>query len=69
VQEFCNGGDLRTAIDAGMFARQRQCSWQRVMTALRHIVDALDTVHSRRICHGTLSPSSILLSVRRPTCA
>lgn len=64
VQESCNGGSLREAIDEGCFARVSQCSWQRVNGVLQDIAAALEHAHARDLCHGSLTPSAIFLSVR-----
>ena len=67
MQEFCNGGSLRAVLQGGAFARpgagQR---WRSVATALRGLAEGMAYTHSKRICHGDLNPSNVLLKVPQP---
>eukprot|EP00892_Ulva_mutabilis_P012770 jgi/Ulvmu1/9866/UM057_0020.1 len=62
IQEFCNGGSLRAVLQRGGFARSgpRQ-RWRSVATALRGLAEGMAYTHSKRICHGDLNPSNVLV--------
>ena len=51
-------------LQGGGFARppagQR---WRGVMTALRGLAEGMAYTHSKRICHGDLNPSNVLVKV------
>jgi serine/threonine protein kinase len=65
VQEFCNGGTLRQAVNEGLFTSRRlPARWEPILNILRGVAAAMQFVHDRRICHGDLNPSNILLKVR-----
>lgn len=65
VQEYCNGGSLRAAINAGLFRHPKmKHRWEPVMGVLRGIAEGMAYVHSKRICHGDLNPANVLLKVR-----
>ena len=67
VQEHCNGGSLRSALQAGAFAQLGIWSrWRGVGAALRGLAEGMAYTHSKRICHGDLNPSNVLLKVRPP---
>jgi tRNA A-37 threonylcarbamoyl transferase component Bud32 len=40
--------------------------WESVLRVMKGIASGLRYVHSRRICHGDLNPSNVLLKVRTP---
>lgn len=68
AQEFCNGGSLRGALQRGYFTHKKLPSrWEVVASVLRGVAEGMAYVHSKRICHGDLNPSNILLKVR-PLC-
>ncbi|KAL6753218.1 kinase-like domain-containing protein [Haematococcus lacustris] len=67
IQEFCNGGTLRSAVDEGMLHDMSGGTPRPVMS---HILElALDIaagmahVHSRNIVHGDLTPANVLLRI------
>jgi tRNA A-37 threonylcarbamoyl transferase component Bud32 len=65
LQEFCNGGSLRQALVSGALqspALRRR--WPVVTGVLADIADGMHHIHGKRICHGDLNPSNILLKVR-----
>lgn len=63
LQEYCNGGPLRASL--GKFAQDGfRNYWQSVMHAVKGIASGMQYVHGKRICHGDLNPSNILLKVR-----
>ena len=65
VQEFCNGGSLRGSLVSGAFAsKDLRHHWRTVMHAVRGIAAGMRYVHGKRICHGDLNPSNVLLKVR-----
>jgi serine/threonine protein kinase len=65
VQEYCNGGSLRQAVNQGLFTSARlRRRWQPLMKILMGIAAGMAYVHSKRICHGDLNPSNVLLKVR-----
>jgi serine/threonine protein kinase len=67
LQEYCNGGSLREAIQKGLFTSKRLPNrFAVIMTLLCHIADGIQYMHSKRICHGDLNPSNVLLKVRTP---
>jgi serine/threonine protein kinase len=64
MQEFCNGGSVAEAVDAGCFtSRDMPQRWDPVLWLLRGITEGVDHMHSKRICHGDLNPSNVLLKV------
>ena len=64
VQEFCNGGSLRQLLSRGYMAPRRlQRRWLALIGILRGIVEGMEYVHSKRICHGDLNPNNVLLKV------
>ena len=65
VQEFCNGGSLRQALEKRHFTAARMpARWAPTMAILRGTAAGMAYMHSKRICHGDLNPSNILLKVR-----
>ena len=65
VQEFCNGGSVRNLLERGGFARVEAADkWKGRMHVLEGIATGMHYMHSRRICHGDLNPSNVLLKVR-----
>ena len=67
LQEFCNGGSLRTAIARGYFrTRHLPQRWRPIMSVLRDVCAGMGYMHEKRICHGDLTPANILLQVRLP---
>ena len=66
AQEYCNGGALREMLVAGHFAQDHMRShWRSVMLVMQGTAAGMQYVHGKRICHGDLNPSNILLKVRR----
>ena len=64
VQEFCNGGSVRSLLSKGAFAQQAMAhTWATIMHAAKGIAGGMQYVHGKRICHGDLNPSNILLKV------
>ena len=63
TQEFCNGGNLRRAVDRGYFAGAFPRRWASITGVLAGIAGGMQYVHSKRILHGDLNPSNILLKV------
>lgn len=64
MQEFCNGGSLRNLLEKGGFARLESADrWAGRMHVLDGIATGMNYMHSRRICHGDLNPSNVLLKV------
>ena len=65
MQEFCNGGSLRGVLQRGAFARPGAARrWRGVSTALCGLAGGMAYTHSKRVCHGDLNPSNVLLKVR-----
>ena len=65
LQEFCNGGTLRDAVALGAFTAARlPRRWGPQMAMLAHIAAGMLHMHAKRICHGDLNPSNILLKAR-----
>ena len=66
VQEFCNGGSLRAAVNKGLFKTPHMPQrWGPMIGVLRDVAAGMNYMHAKRICHGDLNPSNILLKVRR----
>ena len=64
VQEFCNGGSLRSAISTGVFRTHHLPQrWRPIMSVLRDICEGMAYMHEKRICHGDLTPANVLLQV------
>jgi serine/threonine protein kinase len=67
IQEFCNGGTLRQALQKGYFCafspKTGAWRWEAIMQMLHGIASGMDYMHRQRICHGDLNPSNILLKV------
>jgi serine/threonine protein kinase len=65
VQEYCNSGSLRQAIERRRFQvggmSQR---WAPIVSTLQGIARGMDHMHSMSIVHSNLNPSNILLTVR-----
>lgn len=70
MQEFCNGGSLRGVLHRGGFNHANMHHrWRSVRRALRGLAAGMAYTHAKRVCHGDLNPSNILLKVRRcPAC-
>lgn len=69
LQEFCNGGSLRTAISRGYFRTHHLPQrWRPIMSVLRDVCAGMGYMHEKSICHGDLTPANILLQVRPDTC-
>ena len=69
MQEYCNGGALREMLAAGHFAQDHMRShWRSVMLVMQGTAAGMQYVHGKRICHGDLNPSNILLKVRSVPC-
>ena len=66
VQEYCNGGTLRQALHSRYFTAQKTPQrWEAAAGILRGVAAGMDYMHGKRICHGDLNPSNVLLKVRR----
>jgi serine/threonine protein kinase len=66
VQEFCNGGSLRVALEKGYFSRSLSSAaqrWQLITSVLVDMAQGMAHVHSKRICHGDFHPANVLLKV------
>eukprot|EP00892_Ulva_mutabilis_P009184 jgi/Ulvmu1/6638/UM003_0276.1 len=62
IQEFCNGGSLRTAIARGYFRTNHLPQrWRPIMGVLRDVCTGMAYMHEKHICHGDLTPANILL--------
>jgi hypothetical protein len=66
VQELCNGGSLRKAVQKGVFSAQHPAHWQRATLTLLHISAAMAYVHANRVMHGCLNPSHVFFKVCTP---
>jgi serine/threonine protein kinase len=65
MQEFCNGGSLRCAVNEGEFRSEKTPNrWRLILSVLRDIAAGLDYMHGKHLCHGDLNPANILLKVR-----
>jgi serine/threonine protein kinase len=65
MQEYCNGGNLKDSIAAGYFSvGNMPHRWSPMIAVMGSIVDGMEYMHSRRIIHGDLNPSNVLLKVR-----
>jgi tRNA A-37 threonylcarbamoyl transferase component Bud32 len=64
MQEFCNGGSVRGLLSKGVFSQpDMRNAWGTIMHAAKGIASGMQYVHGKRICHGDLNPSNILLKV------
>lgn len=64
VQEFCNGGSLRAAIDRGFFRTHHLPQrWSPIIAVLKHICTGMAYMHGKKVLHGDLNPSNVLLQV------
>jgi serine/threonine protein kinase len=67
VQEFCNGGSLRDALQRRYFTDERlKQRWAPVTGILIGVAKGMEYIHGKRICHGDLNPSNVLLKARCP---
>jgi serine/threonine protein kinase len=67
LQEFCNGGTLRSAVSAGVFHSSKlPRRWAPIIGILKDIAAGMHYMHGMRICQGDLSPATVLLRVRLP---
>jgi hypothetical protein len=65
VQEYCDGGSLRNALMSGAFVQSGMRSrWRSIMRAAQGIAAGMNYIHCKRILHGDLNPSNVLLKVR-----
>ena len=65
MQEYCNGGSLRSLLNSGAFAQPAvRNHWRSAMLCVKAIAAGMQYVHQKRICHGDLNPANILLHVR-----
>ena len=73
MQEYCNGGSLRTAIVEGALGPPSggglKRRWLPLMHVAASIAEGMRYLHSQRILHGDLNPANILLKVRRHRCS
>jgi serine/threonine protein kinase len=64
IQQFCNGGTLRQALQKGyLSAHSVRRRWEVIVQLLRGVVSGMEYMHKQRICHGDLNPSNVLLKV------
>ena len=69
MQEFCNGGALRTMLQCGaLSARRLPQRFRRVLGLAVGIARGMAFITARGILHGDLNPSNILLQVRAHHC-
>lgn len=65
VQEFCEGGTLKDALEGGLLtAEVLPRRWDVLIGVLRDVAAGMDYMHASRVCHGRLNPSNILFKVR-----
>lgn len=70
MQEFCNGGALRTLLQRGaLSARRLPQRFRRVLGLAVGIARGMEFITARGILHGDLNPSNILLQVRAAHCS
>ena len=56
---------MRSLLSRGAFAQHAVGnSWATTMRAIKGIASGMQYVHGKRICHGDLNPSNVLLKVR-----
>lgn len=64
LQEYCNGGSVQSHLAEGAFAQESMSNtWGTIMTAIKCIASGMQYMHSKRVCHGDLNPSNILMKV------
>lgn len=67
MQEYCNGGSLRTTIVQGALGPATsgglERRWLPLMHVAKSIAEGMRYLHSQRILHGDLNPANILLKV------
>jgi serine/threonine protein kinase len=69
LQELCNGGSLKTALDAGVFAEGGLSRrWRPLLSVLRGVASGMMYMHAERLCHSNLKPSNILFKVWLSAC-
>eukprot|EP00892_Ulva_mutabilis_P002024 jgi/Ulvmu1/11822/UM080_0033.1 len=67
IQEYCNGGSLRAVVEEGLFGGPTmRARWRRISVALCGLAAGMHYLHSKRICHGDLNPSNVLMKVSPP---
>ena len=65
MQEFCNGGSLRDALGAGLFRTAHMPQrWRPLVGVLSDVAAGMEYMHAKRICHGDLNPSNLLIKAR-----
>ena len=69
IQEFCNGGSLRQALQRQYFTDARlKDRWTPVTSVLISITQGMSYIHAKRICHGDLNPSNVLFKFSPAEC-
>jgi serine/threonine protein kinase len=64
MQEFCNGGSLRCAVNEGDFLPENTGHrWNLLISVLQGVASGMAYMHAKRLCHGDLNPANILLKV------
>ena len=67
MQEFCNGGALRSMLQQGaLSAKHLPRHFSVVLGLVLGIACGMRHISDRGICHGDLNPSNVLLQVRPP---
>ncbi|KAI8469769.1 MAG: hypothetical protein J3K34DRAFT_512345 [Monoraphidium minutum] len=64
VQEYCNGGSLRQAVDGRAIywdSDQHQPRVREILATALDIATGMDHIHSKSIIHGDLTPNNVLL--------
>ena len=62
VLEYCNGGELKNALDKYKLKYNKAFSEEIVQYLMRQIVDAMNYLHSRNIMHRDIKLENILLN-------
>ncbi|KAI8472037.1 MAG: hypothetical protein J3K34DRAFT_520076 [Monoraphidium minutum] len=68
VQEFCNGGSLRQAVDGRLVLWDEAAggpNMREILSAALDIATGMEHIHSKQIVHGDLTPNNVLLHVVR----
>ena len=67
LQEYCNGGSLRGVLEEGLFGGETMRDrWRGISVALSGLAAGMSYLHTKRICHGDLNPSNVLMKVPLP---
>jgi hypothetical protein len=63
IMEYCDGGNLRTAINNGLFLKMKNSSHIGILQVLLEVALGIQYLHAMRMMHCDIKPENILLKM------